>query len=63
MMIMEVLTCCPNFIDCFERYQELAQRSTTSVFDCSNCVSYKCYLLGYENGVTQLKQSVINALK
>lgn len=59
---MVVLISCPKYQECFEHYCEVSQRSTTSAFDCSDCTSYKCYRLGFQDGVTQLRTSVIKAL-
>ena len=59
---MAVLISCPKYQECIEHYWEVSQRSTSSAFECTNCNCYKCYCLGFQDGVTQLKTSVIKAL-
>lgn len=63
-----ILECCPNFSDCYEYHLDKCQSSTESAFDCSNCLSCKCFVLGYQKGaeavinkVNEFNSDVINS--
>ena len=53
-----ILECCPNFSNCYENYLDKCQSSTESAFDCLDCVSCKCFILGYEKGAIAVVNKV-----